>query len=131
MNSSLGRGMGDLCEHYNHLALAWLRRQKMLTPGTSSSVNWTTGGRPSGSIRIEVGTDCVRLIYRAWTPGEDWQDMNEVVCFRETNTQFGGRRRRFACPRCGRACSLRACKSADYSYPWGFVLVDDVTLRLA
>jgi hypothetical protein len=98
--------MADLCEHYNHLDLAWLRRKKLLTPGTSTSVNWTTGGQPSGSIRIEVGTDSVRLIYRTRTPGEDWEDMNEVVCFRETDTQFGGRRRWFACPRCGRACRV-------------------------
>jgi hypothetical protein len=44
--------------------LAWLRRQKLLTPGTSSPVNWTTGGRPSGSIQNEVRTDTVRLVYR-------------------------------------------------------------------
>jgi hypothetical protein len=71
--------MADLSEHCCHLDLAWLRRQKLLTPGTSSSVNRTTGGRPSGSIRIEVGMDAVRLIYRTRTPGEDRQDMREVV----------------------------------------------------
>ena len=60
--------------------------QKLLTPGTSSSVNWTTGGRPSGSIRIEVGTDFVRLVYRTRTHGEEWEGMSEVVRFRETNT---------------------------------------------
>jgi hypothetical protein len=68
--------------------------------------NWTTGGLPSGSIRIEVGVDSVRLIYRTRTPGEDWQDMSEVVSFRETDTRFGGRRRWFACPGCGRACRV-------------------------
>ena len=56
--------MNDLCEHYNHLDLAWLRRQKLLRPGTSSLINWTTGRQPSGSIRIEVGVDAIFLIYR-------------------------------------------------------------------
>jgi hypothetical protein len=98
--------MADLCEHSHHLDLAWLRRRKLLTPGTSSLINWTTAGSPSGSIRIEVGTDAVRLIYRTRTHGEDWQDMREVVRFRETDTRFGGRRRWFACPRCGRACRV-------------------------
>ena len=121
--------MADLCEHYNHLDLAWLRRKKLLTPGTSSSVNWTTGGRPSGSIRIEVGTDAVRLIYRTRTPGEDWEDMSEVVRFRETDTRFGGRRRWFACPRCGRACRVlfgggrflcRRCHGLQYKSQYEF-----------
>jgi hypothetical protein len=78
-----GARLSQFCEHYNHLDLAWLRRRKMLTPGTSSSVNWTTGGRPSGSIRIEVGMGTMHLIYRMRTPGEDWQDMREVVRFRD------------------------------------------------
>ena len=98
--------MADLCEHYHHLDLAWLRRQKLLIPGTSTSMRWTTAGCPSGSVRIEVGRDAVRLIYRTRTPGEDWQDMFEVVRFRETDTRFGGRRRWFACPNCGRACRV-------------------------
>jgi hypothetical protein len=98
--------MTDICEHYNHLDLAWLRRQKLLTPGTSSSINWSTGGRPSGSIRIQVGMNAVRLVYRTRTPGEEWEDMSEVVRFRETGTRFGGRRRWFACPGCGRACRV-------------------------
>jgi hypothetical protein len=98
--------MNDLCEHYNHLDLAWLRRQKLLRPGTSSLINWTTGGQPSGSIRIEVGVDAILLIYRTRSYGEDWQDRRELVRFRETNTEFGGRRRWFACPRCGRACRV-------------------------
>jgi hypothetical protein len=73
--------MANLCEHYHHLDLAWLRRRKLLTPGTSSSINWTMAEHPSGSILIEVGTDAVHLIYRTRSPGEDWQDMREVVRF--------------------------------------------------
>jgi hypothetical protein len=98
--------MANLCEHYHHLDLSWLRRRKLLTPGTPSSINWTTGGHPSGSIRIEVGMDAVHLIYRTRSRSEDWHDMREVVRFRETGTRFGGRRRWFACPRCGRACRV-------------------------
>jgi hypothetical protein len=64
--------MANLCEHFNHLDLAWLRRPKMLTPGASSSVNWTTGGRPSGSIRIEVRMGTMRFIYRVLPFGRAW-----------------------------------------------------------
>ena len=96
--------MANLCEHYNRLDLSWLRRQKLLTPGTSSSITWTTDGHPAGSIRVEVGMDTLRLIYR--TQGESWQDTCEVVGFRETDTEFGGCRRWFACPRCERACRV-------------------------
>ena len=51
-------------------------------------------------------TDAVRLIYRTRIQGEEWHDMREVVRFRETDTRFGGRRRWFACPRCGKACRV-------------------------
>jgi hypothetical protein len=49
--------------------------------------------------------------------------MHEVVRFRETDTEFGGCRRWFACPRCSRACRVlfgggrflcRSCRGLRY-----------------
>jgi len=94
--------MPERCESYHTIDLAWLRRQKLLSPGLSSSIRWSRAGRHVGSVGIVARGNCVHLVYRLRAPGGEWQDAEEVVPFTETKTCFGGRRRWFACPTCGK-----------------------------
>ena len=113
----------ERCESYHAIDLAWLRRRKMLQPGRSSSIQWSHCGRPAGSIGIVAKANCVHLVYRHRAWGDQWQDMREIVSFTETRTCFGGRRRWFECPGCGRACRVlfgspyrcRRCHGLHYS----------------
>ena len=86
--------MAALCEDHHEIDLARLRHLK---PGRSSSITWSRGGRPTGSIRIEAGRHCMRLAYRYWQPGGTWREEQEVLTFTETATCFGGRRRQALC----------------------------------
>lgn len=98
--------MASLCEDLHAIDLAWLTRRKLLRPGVSTSIRWSRAGCSTGSIRIKVGADAVEFAYRGRRMGEEWQDLLEVVPFTETATAFGGRRRWFACPRCGKPCRV-------------------------
>ena len=95
----------------------------MLQPCRSSSIQWSSCGRPAGSIGIVAGLPAVDLIYRHRAWGDQWQDTREIVPYTETRTAFGGRRRWFECPGCGRACRVlfggpfrcRRCHGLHYS----------------
>ena len=107
----------ERCESYHAIDLARLSRWKMLQPGRSGSIEWSRG-----SVGIVACNDCVHLIYRHRVAGEPWRQAREVVRFTYTQTRFGGRRRWFACPGCGRACRVlfgnpfrcRACHGLRY-----------------
>jgi hypothetical protein len=110
-----GRGSGrqasfglnvDKCHEYHSIDLAWLRRKKLLNIGRWSSLNWSRGGNPTGSIRIECFYGCVRLVYRTRPRGGEWADVSEFVPLIETATQFGGRRQWFQCLSCGGKCRI-------------------------
>jgi len=115
--------MAERCESYLAIDLARLRRWKMLQPGRSSSIRWTSAGRSAGSISIVAHANCVHLVYRHRAWGGEWKDMREVVHYTEIRTCFGGRRRWFECPRCRRACRVlfggpfrcRRCHGLHYS----------------
>jgi hypothetical protein len=100
--------MAERCESYHAIDLARLKRWKLLQPGRSSSIEWSRGSH---------------LIYRHRVVCEPWRQVREVVRFTYTQTCFGGRRRWFACPACGRACRVlfgspfrcRACHGLHYS----------------
>jgi hypothetical protein len=98
--------MTDKTNDYHSIDLAWLRREKLLTLGRRSSINWSRGGRPSGSIQVECLTDGIRLVYRTRPPGGDWKDVSEIVPLIETATRFGGRRQWFRCLACGNRCRI-------------------------
>ena len=110
-----GRGSGrqssyglsvDKCHEYHSIDLAWLRRKQLLNIGRWSTLTWSRGGRQTGTIRIECLHGSVRLTYRHRRPGDDWQDVSEVVPFVESDTAFGGRRQWFQCLSCRKPCRI-------------------------
>ena len=98
--------MVDTTNQFHSIDLAWLRRQKLLNPGRWSSLSWSRRGQPSGSIRIDVLANAVRLVYRHRRGGEEWQDVSEVIPLVETETAFGGRRQWFRCLSCDQRCRI-------------------------
>jgi hypothetical protein len=95
--------MAALCENRHEIDLARLRRLK---PGGSLSIKWSRGGRPTGSVSIEASQQTMRLAYRYQRRDGAWQEAQEILTFTETETRFGGRRRWFECPSCGRPCRV-------------------------
>jgi hypothetical protein len=96
----------DKCEDYRSIDLAWLRRRGSLTPGYFGRVTWSRGGSVTASIGYRVEYNGLRLFYRHQRHGEDWQDVNELVPFVTTGTNFNGQRRWFECLSCRRPCRI-------------------------
>ncbi|MFY0609926.1 MAG: hypothetical protein JXQ99_00255 [Hyphomicrobiaceae bacterium] len=110
-----GRGSGrsasfgflvDKCEEFQSIDLSFLRKENALTNGNRGQLTWSRRGEPFASIRYVVEPAGLRLIYRTRSRGSDWQDVNDLIPFEETPTQFGGLRRWFACPGCQKRCRI-------------------------
>jgi hypothetical protein len=91
------------CEHRGDLDVAWLRRRGLLEGYGHSTLTWTWRGAVTGSIRITGVPGGVRLTYRARSPSEDWEDVEERIRFVATPTNFGAQRIWLECPGCGTA----------------------------
>jgi hypothetical protein len=94
------------CEAAKRIELSYLRKQGMLKPGWRWTLSWTFRGEPSGWIRIETETEGLRLIYRTRPAGGEWEDVDELIAYSHTATNFNGRRQWFVCPSCGRRCGV-------------------------
>ncbi len=96
----------DKCEDYRSIDFAWLKRQGILDRTSWSNINWSQGGEKVASIQVRAEPGGLRLSYRTRNPGEEWQDVDEVIPFSYTPTRFGGQRRWFQCLSCGRNCRV-------------------------
>jgi hypothetical protein len=85
------------------LDIRQLHRRNCLSPG-AYSWNWLRGDEPAGSISIQVHhADSLILSYRVPDAiNQIWQDVAQLVRITTTPCQYGGTRKWFACPRCGR-----------------------------
>jgi len=110
-----GRGSGrpaglgltaDLCHRAHSIDLDWLRRKRLLALGRWSTLTWSVRGEETGSIRLSLVQDGVKLTYRARQRGENWQQIEEVVPLVATLTNFGGSREWFRCLACSRRCRI-------------------------
>lgn len=110
-----GRGSGrpaglgltaDLCHRSHSVDLDWLRRKRLLALGRWSTLTWSVRGEKTGSIRLTLVQDGVKLSYRARQHNEGWQQIEEVLPLVETPTNFGGRREWFRCLSCRRRCRI-------------------------
>ncbi|MCC6983610.1 MAG: hypothetical protein IT535_10105 [Bauldia sp.] len=87
--------------------LAYLKRHGFLTTLSSGTLRWSRHGEETGSIRFTVTSAGVRLSYRTRPYGEDdWTDVDELVPFAWSGTNFGGQRRWFVCLSCRRPCRV-------------------------
>ena len=91
---------------YHAIDLAWLRREKLLNVGRRSTITWSRGDRETGSIRVEVLRDALRLVYRTRRHEGEWRDVRDTISLVSTQTQFGGHRQWFECPSCLKRCRI-------------------------
>lgn len=104
---SNGRGMlTNKCHEYHSIDLAWLKRKNCLRTGCAGNLKWSRCGQPTGNIDYRVEPGGLRLIYRTRSFGGDWRDVDELIPFNWSNTNFRGRRPWFLCPSCRRACRI-------------------------
>lgn len=110
-----------------NLDIRWLRKAGALTPGAIAYPTWTCRGEPSGNIVTIMSHDgaTITLSYRARSPGEEWQPVEEAVSLDTTPCTYGGERPWFLCPGCGSRRAVlfsvggrfrcRACHDLAYS----------------
>jgi hypothetical protein len=99
-------GFGLLVDKATDFRAIDLARNSGLAPGARGRLSWWRGDHEIGSICFAVERSGLRLNYRTrWRSGE-WQDINELIPFIETATNFGGWRRWFKCLTCERRCRI-------------------------
>lgn len=110
-----GRGSGregscgflvDKTDDYHAVDLAWLSRQSSFKLGYCGTIRWSRGGNQTGWIQYRIELSGLRLIYRARSGDDEWQEVNEIIRFANTEAQFGGRRLWLECPSCQRRCRI-------------------------
>jgi hypothetical protein len=103
-----------------------LARRGKLTPGVWSSVHWTRGGKPAGSIAVVAEPNAVILDYKSKGPMEtEWKSIHERISLTFTPCTYGGERPWFVCPSCwsrravlylvGDCFRCRSCHDLAYS----------------
>jgi hypothetical protein len=111
-----GHGSGRYCrwsntttlEEVKRIDIRYMRRQGLLRPNRTGSLNWTYNGEPAGDIRYSCHADRIVFNYRFRSGGGDWEPVEQVVYFDRTPCHIGGDRLWFRCPYCHRRCDVLA-----------------------
>jgi len=94
-------------EEVHRIDIRYMRKQGLLRwPGSIGSLSWSRDGKQTGSIRYRVEQDCLVLMYRYRSYGEEWKEIEEPVWFERTPCNYGGERLWFHCPHCGRRVAV-------------------------
>ncbi len=101
-------GSKETIEDYMPLDIRRWTQEGLLTPGRFFGWQRTCNDRVIASIRVQVETNRVILIYRHRSSGGDWKDEKYPVCLEWTPCNFGGHRPWFLCPAkgCGRRVAV-------------------------
>lgn len=104
--SGSGRRSGrDVTADYRRLDVRELHRAGVLVPGWCGGWCWYRRGDKRAEINIEVGEASIQLRYRATDRGE-WKGYDYTVGLVRTGCNYGGTRRWFLCPCCGRCVAI-------------------------
>jgi hypothetical protein len=115
------------------LDISVLADRRALELGSMTTVNWSRGGHPIGSIRLQGLPEGLKLTYRAKSEDGKWETVRETIAYQWSATPFKGRRRWFACPGCSSRCRIlyggprfrcRRCQGLSYESQY-----EDVTRR--
>ena len=113
-----GVGSGRWCrgggktttEEVHQVDIRYMQRQGLLRlPGYIGSLWWSCGGEQTGSINFRVERNCLVLMYRHQSYGEEWQKIKEQVWFDRTPCNYGGERLWFLCPNCSKRVAVLYC----------------------
>jgi hypothetical protein len=90
-------GGRDTCEFYKSIDVRRWSREGRLRAGQQFSWSWTSGGEPSGTIKVRTEADAVVLLYRVRSFLAGWKSIEQRAPITWTNCHFGGRRPWFVC----------------------------------
>lgn len=97
-------GGRPIAEHCLRIDLAWMMRRGLACEGRDygGSLNWTSGGSPSGSIGYcaylaEPGRERLELNYTRGN-GDDAEHVNQTIRLTFTEPNYGGKRWFMICP---------------------------------
>jgi hypothetical protein len=97
-------GFGKAClDHLRQVDIRYMNRRSLLREGTAGTLSWSFRDKPHGSIRYNVQVDRLHLSYRITRRDEEEPRPVELdVFFDATRCNYGGTRKWFLCPACGR-----------------------------
>ena len=93
-------------ESQHKVDIRWLRKQHYLYPGASGHLSWSSRGEKTGSIRFRIKNDSMILTYRHRQHDGDWDDVEQIVSIDRTSCNYGGHRKWFLCPNCGKRVAI-------------------------
>ncbi len=98
----------DTTDDYRTIDVRWLKREGLLSPGTSRRITWSRGKEITGSIGVRSEMGRIILDYRHKSGGAEWQEKSYSVYLDTTPCHMGGERHWFLCPAqgCGRRVAI-------------------------
>ena len=100
-------GVKRVTEDSTPLDIRRMQRAGVLISGQCFWWQWTVDGRAVASIQGRMEADRVVLVYRHRSgDDESWQDVEQPVRFDHTPCTYGGTRRWWLCPSCGRRVAV-------------------------
>ena len=88
----------DTTESYISIDVRWLKREGVLSPGTSRGINWSRHGEVTAAIAIKAERGRVLLTNRQRSGGEEWKQHEYPIHLATTPCHMGGERDWFLCP---------------------------------
>ena len=83
--------------------IRWLKQKGYLYRRGPGYLSWSCRGEQTGFINYDMENDWMTLSYRI---GDDKEQIEQVIRFDRTPCFFGGYRKWFLCPRCGKRVAL-------------------------
>jgi len=103
------RGSGRLtCEDTKRIDIRYLNKNGLLNPHRSGTLSWNIGGEPSGNINYIMYENSMVLKFK-WQrcySDDDWESEEQEIWFDRTRCNYGGKRKWFLCPHCGKRVAV-------------------------
>ena len=93
-------------ESQKRIDIRWMKKQNYLWPGYSGSLSWSRRGENTGSIGFRMEEYRMVLNYRHRPRDGEWEDVKQSICLEQTLCNYGGYRKWFLCPRCGKRVAI-------------------------
>jgi hypothetical protein len=103
------QGSRVTCESVIRIDVKMFKRWGLFKSGTHRSLTWWYDGEPVGDVVIRVGLNHLIFNYRYRIHGGQWEPVEQLVRIDRTPCNFGGYRKWFLCPRCGKRVGVIYC----------------------
>ncbi len=94
-------------EELKNVDIRYMKQAGLLEVGRTGTLSWSIRGTPLGSISYRMHSDRLGLSYWVRRTGETESHIIDMdVLFDETTCNYGGSRRWFLCPKCGKRVAV-------------------------